>query len=134
MLTDRGALQEAAINLIELSSEVDELEAGRVSLLKRVEVARDRLLAAGDRAVSIRASADLLREHIRNSAANAADLRAIKEEVNDFGRSITEVTSESLGLLFEADGIQDSLGEAEEEMDRLLAILVEGKARDPRGH
>jgi hypothetical protein len=62
------------------------------------------------------------------------DLRAVNEEVRELGHTMTEVTAETLGMIFEADGLRDSLGEAEEEMERLLAILVRGKGRDAKGH
>ena len=127
-------MQEAANDLVRLSHDVDELEAGRASLLARLDRARANLVAAGDRTLSVRAAADMLRDHLRSNAIAAADLRAISEEVRQLGQAMTEVTAETLGMIFEADGLKDSLGEAEEEMERLLAILVEGKGRHAKGH
>jgi chromosome segregation ATPase len=127
-------MQEAATNLVKLSREVDEIEAGRASLLKRLDNARADLVRAGDQTVQIRLAAGMLTEHLKSRSIAAADLRAINEEVRQLGQAMTEVTAETLGMLFEADGVMDSLGEAEEEMERLLAILVEGKGLDPKGH
>lgn len=127
-------MQDAVGDLVDLSREVDQIEAGRESLLKRLDKARADLVKAGDRALSVRVAAGMLREHMRSSAVAAADLRAISEEVRELGQSMTEVTAETLGMLFEADGLRDSIGEAEEEMERLMAILVEGKGRGPKGH
>jgi SMC interacting uncharacterized protein involved in chromosome segregation len=127
-------MHEGASDLVKLSHEVDELEAGRASLLQRLDKARANLIEAGERTVSVRAVADMLRDHMRSSAIAAADLRAVNEEVRELGHTMTEVTAETLGMIFEADGLRDSLGEAEEEMERLLAILVTGKGRDAKGH
>jgi ribosome-associated translation inhibitor RaiA len=35
---------------------------------------------------------------------------------------------------FEASSLMDSLDEAEDQLERLSSILVEGKVRPPRGH
>jgi chromosome segregation ATPase len=131
---DPGLNNEAAIDLIELHREVEELEAGRSGLLKRIEQARVGLVAAGQRTVGLRAAVSILREHLASNAAAASNLRAIRDEMMAIGQSMGELSAESLGLLFEADGIRDSLVEAEDEMERLLEILVEGKPRYSRGH
>ena len=126
--------EEAAIRLAELASEVDELELGRVDLINRIEAAHKGLRQAGGRIAEIRASVVMVKDHLAENASAAAELRAIRQEVLELEQSITEVSAESLGLLFESDGLQDSLGEAEEEMNTLLTILIEGSAKKPRGH
>ncbi|PYP88947.1 MAG: hypothetical protein DMF61_04395 [Blastocatellia bacterium AA13] len=126
--------EEAVIRLAELSAEIDELESGRSSLIKRIEDARTGLQEAGGRAAEIRASIAMVKEHLAENAYAAAELRAIRQEVLELEQSITEVSADSLGLLFEADGLQDSIGEAEEEMNTLLTILIEGSGKKPRGH
>jgi|SRR5436853_1343229 len=126
--------EEAVIRLAELSAEIDELESGRSSLIKRIEEARTGLQEAGGRAAEIRASIAMVKEHLAENAYAAAELRAIRQEVLELEQSITEVSADSLGLLFEADGLQDSIGEAEEEMNTLLTILIEGSGKKPRGH
>jgi len=125
---------EAAIDLIELHREVEDLEAGRNGLLKRIEQARAGLATAGERTARLRAAVSILREHLASNAAAASNLRAIREEMMAIGQSMGELSAETLGLLFEADGLRDSLVEAEDEMERLLEILVEGKPRYSRGH
>ena len=129
-----AGIQDVAISLVDLSSEIDDLDEARLALAKRLDHARSCLSAAGERTATLRASAELLRNHLAANAEVAADLRVIREEMRQIGKSITEVTVESLGMLFEAEGVQDSLAEAEEEMERLITILVEGRPRDCRGH
>jgi chromosome segregation ATPase len=129
-----AAFRDAAAGLVDLSNEIDDLDAARLALSKRLDRARSFLNTAGDRTALLRGSAGLLRSHLADNAEIAADLNAIREEMRQLGRSITEVTAESLGMLFEAEGFQESLAEAEEEMERLISILVGGKPRDCRGH
>lgn len=133
-MADQELKQEAAQHLVDLAREIKELDSARSVLLKRVEEARTRLVTAGKRTRSVQAAVDMLREHIYSSAVTAANLRAIRDEMRETGQTVTEVSSEAVGLLFEAEGLMDSLAEAEEQMERLLTILVEGKAVNPRGH
>ena len=126
--------EEAAIRLAELSNEVEALELGRADLIGRIEAAHAGLQQSGGRTAEIRASIAMIKDHLTDNATAAAELRAIRQEVMELEQSITEVSAESLGLLFEADGLQDSIGEAEEEMNTLLAILIEGSGKKPRGH
>ena len=128
-----AAFKDAA-GLVELSNEIEDLEAARLALSKRLDHARSCLNSAGERTAILRASARMLRNHLAHKAEAAADLKAIREEMRHLGRSITEVTMESLGMLFEAEGFQESLSEAEEEMERLISVLVGGEPRDCRGH
>src|SRR5689334_747911 len=121
--------EEAVIRLAELSAEIDELESGRSSLIKRIEAVHLGLQEAGGRAAEIRASIAMVKEHLAENASAAAELRAIREEVLELEQSMSAASAESLGLLFEADGLQDSIGEAEEEMNTLLTILIEGSGR-----
>ena len=131
---DPGHNSETAIDLIELHREVEELEAGRTGLLKRIEQARAGLVTAGERTAKLRAAVGILREHLASNAAAASNLRAIRDEMMAIGQSMGELSAETLGMLFEADGLRESLIEAEDEMERLLEILVEGKPRYSRGH
>ena len=129
-----AVFQDAATGLVELSNEIDDLDAARLSLTKRLDHARSCLGDAGDRTAILRASVKMLRNHLADNAEAAASLKAIREEMRQLGRSITEVTAESLGMLFEAEGFQESLAEAEEEMERLISILAGDNPRDCRGH
>jgi hypothetical protein len=131
---DPGLNSEAAIDLIELHREVEELETGRTGLLKRIEQARAGLVTAGERTARLRAAVGILREHLASNAATASNLRAIRDEMMAIGQSMGDLSAETLGMLFEADGLRESLVEAEDEMERLLEILVEGKPRFSRGH
>jgi len=131
---DPGLNSESAIDLIELHREVEELEAGRTGLLKRIEQARAGLTTAGERTAKLRAAVDILKEHIASNAVAASNLRAIRDEMMSIGQSMGELSAETMGLLFEADSVRDSLVEAEDEMERLLEILVQGKPRYSRGH
>jgi len=126
--------RDAASGLVELSNEIDELDAARLALCERLDHARSCLDSTGDRAAILRASVQMLKNHLADNAEVAADLRTIRDEMRQLGRSITEITTESLGMLFEAEGFQDALAEAEEEMERLISILVGSKPRDYRGH
>lgn len=131
---DPGLNNEAAIDLIELHREMEELESGRTGLLKRIEQTRAGLVTAGERTAKLRAAVGILREHFASNAAAASNLRAIRDEMMAIGQSMGELSAETLGMLFEADGLRDSLVEAEDEMERLLEILVDGKPRYSRGH
>ena len=65
-MNDPRTAEATAIKLAELSHEIDELETNRALLLKRVDAMRAALLSAGNRTTAIRASVDLLCEHITN--------------------------------------------------------------------
>jgi chromosome segregation ATPase len=126
--------KEATARLVQLAGEIDHLESSRLEMLKRVESIRHDLQNGGLRMAKLRGSVELLREHLANTVAAAAELRAIEEEVRQTGMSVVRMDSDSLGLLFEADSLRESLSEAEDEMERLLSILIEGKTKLPRGH
>ena len=132
-MNERRPSETAAIRLAELSSELDELESSRAALLKRVESTRDELLTAGDRIAAVRASVDLLCEHMAD-VVSIDELRLIEDEIRDIGMGVDELGKESTRQSFESDSLRETLDEAEQELERLSEILVEGKARNPRGH
>jgi phosphoserine phosphatase len=132
-MNERRPSETAAIRLAELSREIDQLESSRAALLKRVESTRDELLAAGDRIAAVRASVDLLCEHMAD-VVSIDELRLIEDEIRDIGLGVDELGRESTRQSFESDSLRETLDEAEQELERLSAILVEGKARNPRGH
>jgi chromosome segregation ATPase len=134
MMNESGKSKIAALKLAELSHEISDLENGRIALLNRLDQIRGRLLAAGQQTAAMRASVDLLCEHVTNVASAIAELRAIEEEMCELGEGLEGVGKETSALLFESDGLQDTIDEADEELDRLSAILIEGKVRHPRGH
>jgi len=134
MMNNSGKSDLAAIKLAELSREIGDLENGRIALLSRLDQVRARLLTAGQRTAAMRASVDLLCEHVTNVASAIAELRALEEEMRELGEGLEGVGKETSALLFESDGLQDTIDEADDELDRLSAILIEGKIKHPRGH
>ena len=133
-MTDPRAAETTALRLAELSHEIDELESSRNALLKRVEALRSTLLTAGNRTTSMRASVDLLCEHIAGVVSAMAELRALEAEIRDMGLEMTVNSRDAVALVFEAESLRDTLDEAEDEMEQLSAILADGKARQSRGH
>ncbi|HKY03792.1 MAG TPA: hypothetical protein VJQ56_02825 [Blastocatellia bacterium] len=133
-MADFGVTEAAAIRLAELSREVDDLETGRTSLLNRLDRVRATLVAAGQRTAAMRASVDLLCEHISNIASALAELRALEEEMRELEQGLGGNEREATGLVFEADGLEAALDEAEDDLERVSAILIDGKTRYGRGH
>jgi chromosome segregation ATPase len=133
-MNDPRTAEATAIKLAELSHEVDELETNRASLLKRIDAMRAALLSVGNRTTAMRASVDLLCEHISNVVMAMTELRALEEEINEIGQGLAGSTEEVVNLSFESESLSDTLDEAEEELERLSSILIEGKRRNPRGH
>ena len=133
-MNDPRAAEATAIRLAELSHEVDELESSRAALLKRVDALRNTLILAGNRTTSMRASLDLLCEHIAGVVTAMAELRALEAEIRDMGLETTTNSRDAVNLAFESDSLSDTLDEADEEIERLSEILADGKARHARGH
>src|SRR5689334_12202997 len=128
-MNDPRAAEATAIRLAELSHEIDELEMSRNQLLKRVETLRTALLNAGSRTTSMRASVDLLCEHIAGVVTALAELRALEAEIRDMGLEMTANSRNAVNLAFKADSLGETLDEAEDEMEQLSNILAEGKPR-----
>ncbi|HEX8091893.1 MAG TPA: hypothetical protein VF762_23780 [Blastocatellia bacterium] len=133
-MTDPRIAESAAMKLAELSREIDELENGRAALLDRLDRVRGTLLLAGNRTTAMRASVDLLCEHITNVVMAMAELRALEDEMREVGGGLSDNSQASSGLSFEVNSLLDSLDEAEDQLERLSSILIEGKVRPPRGH
>ena len=133
-MSEHGIGEATAIRLAELSREIDELEKGRVALLRRVIDLRDKLQDSGHRTAAMRASVDLLCEHISNVTTVMAELQVIVEELRTVSGALEEDSKSAPGVVFEADGLQDALDEAENELERISTILINGKSRSPRGH
>jgi len=130
-MTDR--LDEAS-RLARLLSDVEELERTRAALLNRVESARARLLAAGNRTAAIRASVDLLCDHITEVATATTELSILDQDIHDVEQSVKEAVGDTSRLGFETDSLQETLDEADEELERLSSILVERRGKHSRGH
>jgi chromosome segregation ATPase len=133
-MNDPRIAESAAMKLAELSREIDDLENGRAALLDRLDRVRSSLLLAGNRTTAMRASVDLLCEHMTNVVTALAELHALEEEMRDIGAGLSDNRQASTGLSFEVNSLLDSLDEAEDQLERVSSILVEGKARPPRGH
>jgi chromosome segregation ATPase len=134
MMQDPRTAEATAIRLAELSHEIDQLESSRAALLDRVDDLRAMLVAAGNRTTSMRANVDMLCEHITNTVLALAELRALENELRAASRALTDEGQETSRLGFESDSLSDALDEAEEEMEKLSTILIDGRARPPRGH
>ena len=130
-MTDR--LDEAS-RLARLLSDVEELEKTRTALLTRVESARARLLADGNRTAAIRASVDLLCDHITEVATDSTELSSLDQELHDVEQGVKEAARDASRLGFETDSFQETLDEADEELERLSSILVERRGKYSRGH
>ncbi|HSO74347.1 MAG TPA: hypothetical protein VLU47_05880 [Blastocatellia bacterium] len=133
-MNDRRPSETAAMKLAELSREIDGLETARVALLNRVESTRAALLAAGDRTAAVRASVDLLCEHMADVVVSIDEINLLEDEIREMGQRADDLGRVTAGQVFESDGLTETLDEAEQELERLSGILVEGKARNPRGH
>jgi chromosome segregation ATPase len=133
-MNNRRPTENAAMRLAELSREIDELERGRIALLKRVETTRTALLSAGDRAAALRATVDLMCEHMSDVVVSIDDIHLIEDEIRELGPAADDLGRVSTGQSFESDSLTETIDEAEQELERLSEILVEGKARNPRGH
>ncbi len=133
-MIDPGNAEAAAIRLAEISREIDDMEKGRAALLERLNRTRNTILSAGQRTAAMRASVDLMCDHMTNVAMAFAELRALEEEMREVGRGLADNDRETTGLLFEADSFSDTLEETEDDLDRLSAIIIEGKVRNQRGH
>jgi chromosome segregation ATPase len=133
-MNDPRTAEATAIRLAELSHEIDELETSRASLIKRVDALRATLVAAGNRTTAMRASVDLLCEHITNIVTAMSELRELEEEMRAIGQGLDGGADDAVKMSFEAESLSDTLDEAEEELERLSSILIDGKGRQSRGH
>ncbi|MFY9554819.1 MAG: hypothetical protein WAV20_20580 [Blastocatellia bacterium] len=126
--------QDEASRLAYLFREIEELEKTRAALLKRVEGIRSALLSAGNRTSAIRASVDLLCDHMTDVVSTASELSILEGEMQTLEQGVEESGQESSGAAFETDSLQETLDEADDELERLSSILVERKGKHSRGH
>ena len=123
-----------ASRLSRLLRDIEELEKTRTALLQRVEQSRATLFKAGNRTSAIRASVDLLCDHISDVVNAAAEISMLENEIQETDRNLDEVRREALGLGFETDSLLETIDEADEELERLSSILVERKGKHSKGH
>ena len=131
MMTDRP---DEASRLARLLRDIEELEKARTVLLRRVELSRARLLEAGNRTAAIRASVDLLCDHISDVVTSEDEISMLENEIRESDRSLEEVRREASGLVFEAESFQETLDEVDEEFERLSSILVGRRNKNTKGH
>jgi hypothetical protein len=122
------------MRLADLSHELDELEKGRLALARRVEELRGKLRASGQQTAEIKASVALLCEHVSSVTTVMSDLEVIEEELRTVSGNLEDAGKVTQGMAFEGEGLQDALDEAENELDRISTIMINGKIRSPRGH
>jgi chromosome segregation ATPase len=130
-MTDRP---DEATRLARLLRDIEELEKTRTALLQRVDRSRSSLFEAGNRTAAIRASVDLLCDHISDVVTAAAEISMLENEIQETDRNLDEVRREASGLAFETDSLQETLDEADEELERLSSILVERRGKHSKGH
>ena len=130
-MTDRP---DEASRLARLLRDIEELEKTRAALLQRIEISRSSLLAAGNRTAAIRASVDLLCDHITDVVTAATDLSMLDHEIQETDQGLEEARRDVSGLAFESDSLQETLDEADEELERLSSILVERRGKHSKGH
>ena len=130
-MTDRP---DEASRLARLLRDIEELERTRTALLERVERMRSGLLAAGNRTATIRASVDLLCDHLTDVITAAAELSMLELETQTADHGLEEVQREASSLAFESDSLQETLDEAADELERLSSILVERRVKHSEGH
>ena len=123
-----------ASRLARLLRDIEELEKARTALLQRVELSRARLLEAGNTTTAIRASLDLLCDHISDVVTSEDEIAMIENEIRESDQNLEEARREVSGLAFESDSFQETLDEADEELERLSSILVGRRSKNTKGH
>ena len=131
-MTDPRIAQATAIKLTEISNEVEELEASRLALIQRLDGLRTNLLETGSRTATIRASLDFLTEHLTDVALSQMSL--LEAELREVGLGVEAAQRESSTLLFESSSLEETILDSEEELENLSRLILEGKAKNPRGH
>lgn len=129
-MTDRP---NEATTLARLLRDIEELEKTRTALLQRIERSRASLLESGNRTASIRASLDLLCDHL-SDVVSADEISMLEDEIQQADRSLEEVRKEAMSQAFESDSLREMLDEGEEELERLSSILVERRSKQSKGH
>ena len=123
-----------ASRLARLLRDIEELEKTRTALLQRVERTRSSLVVAGNRTAAIRASVDLLCDHITDVVSSSAEMSMLENDIQASDQGVEDIRRESSGLAFETESLQETLDEADEELERLSSILVERRGKHSKGH
>lgn len=133
-LMSDSTMTEAAAKLARLSREIELLENGRAALLLRIDQMRAVLLNAGQRTAAMRASLDLVCDHVASNTMLMVEIDAIEREMRQTEEGMEHTSMEIAGYIFEARSMGETIEEAEGELERLSSILIEGKSKNPRGH
>ncbi|MEW6130977.1 MAG: hypothetical protein AB1757_28360 [Acidobacteriota bacterium] len=132
MMKDPANAQASAIKLAELTQEIEELENHRQSILQRLDGVRLLLQNAGNRTTKLRASVDLLSEHLTELAF--AEVIKLEDEIRKIGLAINKNDRDASLISFETESFEESMNDAEEDFERLAQFMIEGKPRFTRGH
>ena len=130
-MTDRP--DEASI-LARLLRDIEELEKTRTALLQRVDRTRADLIAEGNRTAAIRATVDLLCDHITDVVAASGEISVLEQEIRETDRTLDEAQKTATRLSFEFESFQQTLDEEDEELERLSSILVDRRGKHSKGH
>ena len=114
--------------------EIDDLERTRAALLARVERLREKLLAAGDRTTAMRASVDLLCDHITDMEASESEGSMFELDISELQQGMEEAAAEASGLAFESESLHETLSETDQDLEQLASMLVERRGKHTRGH
>ncbi len=132
LMKDPATQQATAIRLTELSHEIDNLEASRLLILDRVERLREVILKSGNRTTSVRASVDLLSEHLTDIAF--AEMIKLETHMRDLGITFDAIHQEFDSLYFETESLDYSITDLEDDLERLSHNATDDKPKYPRGH
>lgn len=103
-------------------------------MLARVERLREKLLAAGNRTTAMRASVDLLCDHISEMEASEMEGSMFELDIPEVQQNLEEAVADASGLGFEAESLHETLNETDHDLERLASILVERRGKHTRGH
>ena len=103
-------------------------------MLARVERLREKLLAAADRTTAMRASVDLLCDHISEMEASEMEGSMFELDIPEVQQNLEEAVAEASGLGFEAESLHETLNETDHDLERLASMLVERRGKHTRGH
>jgi hypothetical protein len=131
-MKDPAIAQASAIMLAELTQEIEDLESSRQAILQRLDNLRTLLLNAGNNTTRLRASVDLLSEHMTELAF--AEVIKLENEIRKIGLSLTNSERETSLLLFEGESLEETLTDTEDDLERLSQFIIEGKPKLTRGH
>jgi len=131
-MKDPATQQATAIRLAEISHEIDELESSRLLMLERVERLREQILKSGNRTTSVRASVDLLSEHLSDIAF--AEMIKLETHMRDLGIGFDSINQDFDSLRFETESLDHSIADMEDDLERLSHNVIDGKSKYPRGH